>query len=141
MPRSATEVMQDVIYAAVVDAIAALKAASRGVPNNLLRDLNALHANTTFADLPKELQASIAASVRSAFTRLLKEGYSVSTGQPAPQRGSPPRRDGSGPGGPSRRDGPHRGDRPRSDHPGRGNRGGPGGKPGRGPRPGGDRKR
>ena len=86
MTRSATEVMQDVMYAAVIDGIVALKAASKGLPNTLLRDLNAIHANTTLADLPPELQASIQASVRAAFTRLLKEGYSVSPGQPAPTR-------------------------------------------------------
>ena len=33
--------------------------------------------NVTFADLPKELQDAIAASTRSAFTQLLKEGYAV----------------------------------------------------------------
>ena len=86
MTRSATEVMQDVMYAAVIDGIVALKAASKGLPNTLLRDLNAIHANTTLADLPPELQASIQASVRAAFTRLLKEGYSVSPGQSAPPR-------------------------------------------------------
>jgi hypothetical protein len=143
MTKSATDVMQDVIYAAVVDAIVALKASSRGVPNTLLRDLNAVHANTTFADLPEALQASIPASVRAAFTRLLKEGYSVSPGRPAPparpegpRRGEPPRR---GPEGAQRRaDGPRRGPRPG------GRPGGTGGPSGKGPgapggRPGGSR--
>jgi hypothetical protein len=89
MRKSATEVMQDIIAAAVLDAIAALKAASRGLPNNLLRDLNAIHANTTFADLPPEVQNAVLASVRAAFSRLQKEGYSVSGGEPAVPR--PPR--------------------------------------------------
>ncbi|MDQ8755495.1 hypothetical protein RCO27_04570 [Sphingosinicella sp. LHD-64] len=80
MPKSATEVMQEVLLAAVTDAIVALKDASKGVPNILLRDLGAIHANTTFADLPPALQAAITASVRSGFNRLLKEGYSVSIG-------------------------------------------------------------
>jgi hypothetical protein len=121
MTRSANEVMQEIVYAAVVDALSALKAASKGVPNTLLRDINAIHANSTFADLPPELQAAITASVRGAFTRLLKEGYSVSTGAPAP---APPRRDGPPhgrgprPSGP-RRDGPGTGPpRPRRDGPG-----------------------
>ena len=92
MTRSATDVMQDIVYTAVIDAIAAMKAASKGVPNTLLRDLNAIHANSTFADLPAELQAAIQASVRGAFTRLLKEGYAV-----APRGTEPPRP--SGPGG------------------------------------------
>ncbi len=77
MQKAATEVMQSIIYAAVVDALDALKAASRGVPNTMLRDIQAMHRNATFADLPKELQDAIANSVRSAFTQLLKEGYAV----------------------------------------------------------------
>jgi hypothetical protein len=98
MPRSATEVMQDIVTAAVIDGIQAMKAASKGLPNNLLRDLNAIHANTAPADLPAELQAAIQASVRAAFTRLLKEGYSVSPGQPAPARIERPiRREGERP--------------------------------------------
>jgi hypothetical protein len=85
MARSATEVMHDIVFATVVDSIVALKAASNGVPNTLLRDLNAVHANTTFADLPKELQATIDKSVRAAFTRLLKEGFLVSPEPRAPK--------------------------------------------------------
>lgn len=83
MTRSATDVMQDIIFAAVMDGIEALKTASKGLPNNLVRDLGALHVNTTFADLPPELRTAIAASVRAAFTRLQKEGYVVSGGKPA----------------------------------------------------------
>ncbi len=88
MPRSATDVMHDIVFSAVVDAVGALKAASNGVPNALLRDINAIHANATFADLPKELQATVTASVRAGFNRLLKEGYAVSPSQSAP---APPR--------------------------------------------------
>jgi hypothetical protein len=116
MRKSATEVMQELIAAAVLDAVAALKAASKGLPNNLLRDLNAIHANTTVGDLPAEVQTAIGASVRAAFSRLQKEGYSVSGGEPAgprpprpsappgtshrPFRRPPPKRDGAGPGRP-----------------------------------------
>jgi hypothetical protein len=89
MRKSATDVMQDIVAAAVLDAVAALKAASKGLPNNLLRDLNAIHANTTFGDLPPEVQNAVSASVRAAFSRLQKEGYSVSGGEPATPR--PPR--------------------------------------------------
>jgi hypothetical protein len=117
MRKSATEIMQEIVAAAVLDAIAALKAASRGLPNNLLRDLNAIHANTTFADLPPEVQNAVSASVRAAFSRLQKEGYSVSGGEPAtprpprpgvppagqhrPFRRPPPKRDGAPPGRPT----------------------------------------
>ncbi|MFC7537474.1 hypothetical protein ACFQPG_08855 [Sphingomonas sp. GCM10030256] len=134
MPRAATDVMQSVIFSAVLDAIAALKASSKGLPNNLLRDVQAIHPNVTLADLPKELQDAIAASTRTAFTQLLKEGYSVAPRDAVPVRSQPrhgelidrgarsprpPRPQGRGP----RPDGPPRGGRPA----------GPGGKP-RGPR-------
>jgi hypothetical protein len=118
MRKSATDVMQEIVAAAVLDSIAALKTASKGLPNNLLRDLNAIHANTTFADLPAEVQNAVSASVRAAFSRLQKEGYSVSGGEPAaprpprpggspppagqhrPFRRPPPKRDGAAPGRP-----------------------------------------
>lgn len=124
MKKSATEVMQEIMFSAVVDSIGALKGASKGLPNTLLRDLNAIHANATFADLQGELQAAITASVRAAFARLLKEGYSVSPidgaaprpPRPLPEtaprgaRGKPPPKRGPGegrrpprPGGPSGR--------------------------------------
>ncbi|HEX8443689.1 MAG TPA: hypothetical protein VF631_08585 [Allosphingosinicella sp.] len=113
MTRSATDVMQDILFAAVIDGVVALKAASKGLPNTLLRDLNAIHANTTLADLPPELQASIQASLRAAFTRLLKEGYSVSPGQPAPTRSPPGPRDGPRDGPrPATREGPRDNRRP-----------------------------
>lgn len=133
MTKSATDVMQEILVSAVIDSIVALKDAAKGVPNTLVRDLGAIHANTTFADLPPALQAAIVASVRASFTRLLKEGYSVSPGRGAPERRPPPRREGSGPPprprGPS---GPPRG-RPGGGKPPRGAGGGGrpgGGKPG-----------
>ncbi len=96
MQKSATEVMHDVVLAAVLDGVAALRASSGGMPNTLLRNLNAIHANTTFADLPKELQDAINASVRSAFNKLLKEGYSVTSGSaPPPRPQHRPARDGA----------------------------------------------
>ncbi len=86
MPKSATDVMNEVILAAVTDAIESLKAASKGMPNSLLRDINAIHPNVAYADLPAELRNAITASVRGAFNRLLKEGYTVSEGSAAPAR-------------------------------------------------------
>ena len=77
MPKAATDVMQSIIFSAVLEGIAALKRGSGGLPNQLLRDVQAIHPNVTFADLPKELQDAIAASTRAAFTQLLKEGYAV----------------------------------------------------------------
>jgi hypothetical protein len=69
--------MQSIIFSAVLDGIAALKRSSGGLPNQLLRDVQAIHPNVTFADLPKELQDALAESTRAAFTQLLKEGYAV----------------------------------------------------------------
>jgi hypothetical protein len=77
MPRAANDVMQSIIFSAVLDGLAALKRASGGLPNQLLRDVQAIHPNVTFADLPKALQDQIAETTRAAFTQLLKEGYAV----------------------------------------------------------------
>ncbi|GAA4041978.1 hypothetical protein GCM10022281_23830 [Sphingomonas rosea] len=133
--------MQSLIFSAVLDAIAALKAASGNLPNNLLRQVQAIHGNVTMADLPKELQDAIAASTRAAFAGLLKEGYSVAPRDAAPVRSAPrqgqvvprgvdraPRPAPRGPRG----DGPSRG--PRGDGPSRGPRGDRPGGAGRGPR-------
>lgn len=129
MQRAANDVMQSLLFSAFLDGIAALKTASGGLPNQLLRDVQAIHSNVTFADLPKPLQDAIAASTRAAFTGLLKEGYAVGPKQamqasrpldrvperqrrdPADRRG-PPR----GPGGGVRRGGRP----PKSGGPGKG---------------------
>ena len=129
MPRAANDVMQSIIFSAVLDGIAALKRASGGLPNQLLRDVQTIHPNVTFVDLPKELQDQIAETTRSAFTQLLKEGYAVGPrqqmqqtrpmdrvperqrpndrrGPPRGPRRGPPNGEGGdrprGPGGPSR---------------------------------------
>jgi hypothetical protein len=133
MRKSATEIMQEIVASAVLDSIAALKAASKGLPNNLLRDLNAIHANTTLADLPAEVQTAVSASVRAAFSRLQKEGYSVSGGEPAAPR--TPRPGSTAPAGqnrPFRRPPPKRDGPAASRPPGKG---GGGGRPPRKPTP------
>ena len=125
MPRAANDVMQSIIFSAVLDGIAALKRASGGLPNQLLRDVQAIHPNVTFADLPKELQDAIAESTRAAFTQLLKEGYAVGPRQqmqqsrpmdrvPERQRRGRPARPAARPAGADRRrptggDGPRKG--------------------------------
>lgn len=91
MARSATDTVHDIIAAAVVDAIVALKSASNGLPNALLRDLNAIHGNTAFADLPQAVQSVVASSVRSAFTQLQKDGYVVADAKSV--RAAPGRQD------------------------------------------------
>jgi hypothetical protein len=136
--RAASDVMQSILLSAVIDALEGMKTASKGVPNLMLRDLQSIHRNTTFADLPKPVQDSIAQSVRAAFTQLLKEGYAVGPKQEM-QQSRPldrvPERDRRAPA--DRRDfrkGPGR--RGPSGGPGGGGR--PGGRPGGG-RPGGGR--
>lgn len=92
MARSATDTVHDLINAAVVDAIVALKGASKGLPNALLRDVNAIHANTAFDDLPEAVRSAVASSVRGAFARLQKDGYVVADAksvQVRPQRQEP----------------------------------------------------
>ena len=131
MPRAANDVMQSILFSAVLDALAALKRASGGLPNQLLRDVQAIHPNVTFADLPKELQDQLAESTRSAFTQLLKEGYAVGprdqrpTSRPMDRVPERPRTNDRR--GPPR--GPRRGP-PSGNEPNRGPRG-PGGGPSR----------
>ena len=134
MQRAANDVMQSILFSAVLDAIAALKAGSGGLPNNLLRDVQAIHPNVTFADLPKPVQDAIAASTRTAFTQLLREGYAVGPKgeqqlRPARPMDRVPEGERRAPinrrmvrSGPGRRSGPN----PGGDGPGRGPRG-PGG--------------
>jgi hypothetical protein len=124
MAKAANDVMQSIIFSAVLDAVAALKRASGGLPNQLLRDVQAIHANVTFADLPKELQEQIVENTRAAFTQFLKEGYAVGPRQQM-QQSRPidrvPERQ-----RPADRRGPPRGPRPtrpNSDGPDRGPRG------------------
>jgi hypothetical protein len=115
MAKSATDIVHGVINAAVVDAIVALKEASQGLPNALIRDLASIHANTAFGDLPAAVQKAVAASVRSAFAQLQKDGYVIaeaksvlpSAPRPVPTGTAdrvhrPPRRGGPPPGGPRR---------------------------------------
>jgi hypothetical protein len=133
--KAASEVMQSVLIAAVTEAIEALKAGAKGLPNNLLRDVQSVHPNAAFAELPKALQDSINLSVRNAFNLLLKEGYAVGPkGEMQTQRpiDRVPERD-------RERRGPSERRFPRSG-PGRRGPGDRPGGPGRGPRPGGKPK-
>jgi hypothetical protein len=126
MEKSATDIMQDALVAAVLDAIVAWKAASGGLANVLARDLGAVHPNTTLADLPKEVQSAITASTRATFNRLLKEGYNVAKGAPQRPTYSGPRPDGP-PRGPQGPRGPRGPGKPPIVETKRGPRGGPGG--------------
>ena len=139
MPKAASDVMQSIIFAAVVDAVEAMKAASGGVPNAMLRDLQSLHRNSAFADLPKAVQDSIGLSVRAAFNELLKEGYAVgekSVVQSRPMDRVPDRQRGA----PGDRRGPSDRRFVRKE-PGRRGPEGPRRGPGKGPKPGGPPKK
>lgn len=130
MPKAAADVVRSILFSAVIDAIEALRAASKGLPNTMLRDLQSIHRNTAFEDLPKEVQESIASGVRSAFNELSKEGYAVGP-RSAVQQSRPldrvPERQRPGPGD---RRGPPRSHRPRQ---GPGGKSPPGGRPPRKP--------
>ena len=126
MPKSATEVMEEIVAAAVVDAALAFKAASKGVPNALNRALQAVHANSTPADLPAEVRDAIAGSVRAAFTRLLREGYAVAPASGSQARGPVPPRPRPAPRPPGKPPVVETKRRPPT-------RGGPGGSPPKGP--------
>ena len=132
MPKAAADVVRSILFSAVIDAIEALRAASKGLPNTMLRDLQSIHRNTAFEDLPKEVQDSIAQGVRSAFNELSKEGYAVGPRE-AIQQSRPmdrvPERQRPGPGD---RRGPPRGHRPRG--PGGPSKGPGGNGLGKGPR-------
>ena len=65
MARAANDVMQSILFSAVLDGIAALKRASGGLPNQLLRDVQAIHPNVTFADL----KAVLSEFLRNFFER------------------------------------------------------------------------
>jgi hypothetical protein len=125
MPKAAADVVRSILFSVVIDAIEALRAASKGLPNTMLRDLQSIHRNTAFEDLPKEVQDSIAAGVRSAFNELSKEGYSVGPREAIQQSRPMDRVPERQRGGPGDRRGPPRGRRPL----------GTGGTPGKGPRP------
>lgn len=77
MKKSANDAMQLIVYGAVVDAIVALKESANGMPNILMRDINAISPNATFADLPKSVQQAIRVSTKDAFNKLIKEGYEI----------------------------------------------------------------
>lgn len=128
MQKAAADVVRSILFSAVIDAIEALRAASKGLPNTMLRDLQSIHRNTAFEDLPREVQDSIAQGVRSAFTQLLKEGYTVAPWDAVTPPRPPVRHEGAG-----ERRGPPHGHRPRGPGPGKGPRGG---RPPRKPRPG-----
>lgn len=89
MPKSATDLMGEIIFSAVLDATMALREAAGGLPNALWRDVGAVHRNTTLADLPAPVQATIGESVRTAFAKLRQEGYAVTSGVPEERRGPP----------------------------------------------------
>ena len=130
MQKAAADVVRSILFSAVIEAIEGLRAASKGLPNTMLRDLQSIHRNTAFEDLPKEVQDSIAQSVRAAFNELSKEGYAVGP-RAAIQQSRPldrvPERQRHGPGHGDRR-GPPRGPR-------RGPSGGKGSRPPGKPRP------
>ena len=76
--KSATEVLQDALFSAFLNGIDALKNNAGGLPNNIVRDVNTMHSNTTFESLPEAIQKAIKQSTQDTLRRLNKEGLAVS---------------------------------------------------------------
>lgn len=89
MPKSATDLMGEIIFSAVLDAVVALRGSAGGLPNALWRDVAAVTPNATLADLPAPVQAAIGEATRAAFAKLRQEGYAVTSGVPEERRGPP----------------------------------------------------
>lgn len=102
MDKTATEVMQEILFCSLVQNIDALRKASKGMPNTLARDIAAIHSNSTVTDLPQELQQALRESTAAAFKRLRSAGYTVG---PQDAVRVHPRPSGSRKNGPSRQTG------------------------------------
>jgi hypothetical protein len=83
--KSATQVIQEALFASLCDAIMAFRDGSGGIPNVLLRELTAVNVNATMDTLPEGVQRAIRASAHNMFNRLAREGYSI-TGDISPPR-------------------------------------------------------
>lgn len=81
MTKTATQVLQDAIFASVCDALDAFKK-NAGTPNELVRDLSAVHLNTAIGDLPASVQQAIQKGTQEAFQRLNKEGFTIAAKNP-----------------------------------------------------------
>lgn len=77
--KSAKEVMQEICFNALVEAVQSMK--RNNIDNGLLREVKALHSNTTFADLPDYVKKSLRDNVDRAFIKLNSEGYVVTPKQ------------------------------------------------------------
>lgn len=82
MNKPLAELMQNVMFSAVLETVTAMKQSVNNAPNMLLRDINSIHANSTFEDLPKPVQDAIKDSARNAMLSFRKEGYSITTSTP-----------------------------------------------------------
>jgi hypothetical protein len=69
------EVMNEAMLSAVVDVLNTLR--NNNVDNAFLRETKAIHGNTTFADLPSTVRASLIHSSNVAIVKLGAAGYSV----------------------------------------------------------------
>ncbi len=77
MNKTATQILQEAIFASVCEAIDAFKSNAGGMPNALVRDLLAVHGNTSFDTLPEPVQKAIKDAVQDTLRRLQREGYVV----------------------------------------------------------------
>lgn len=86
---SANEVLRAAIFSAFCAGVEACRQNAGGAPNVLVRDLSAIHSNTSFSDLPEAVQKALRDSTDQTFRKLLQAGYSV---VPKSEVKSPPRK-------------------------------------------------
>jgi hypothetical protein len=68
------EIMEQVVVRAVLEAVQAMRKAN-STDNMLLRELKALHSNTTMEDLPEHLQKLVKELATSMFGYINRSGF------------------------------------------------------------------
>ena len=71
---SSRELMQQIVVRSVIEAVQGMKAANAN-DNTLLRELKALHGNTTMEDLPDHLKKLVNELTQSMFGYMNRNGY------------------------------------------------------------------
>lgn len=77
MKKSATQVVQDALFATLCDAVLAFRENAGGMPNALARDLASVNSNATMDTIPESVQKAIRANTHELFKRLTREGYEI----------------------------------------------------------------
>lgn len=73
--KSFKTVVREAMFNSLVKSVEAIK--SNNVDNGVVRDCKALHANTTFEDLPNYTKTALNQAVDNFLTKLIAEGYTI----------------------------------------------------------------